>query len=366
MKFYNSEAGAELAVLENVPLLKPGELSSLMADAVKQLLREGESAHTVASYRTALRYWAGWFALRYGSALTLPLPASAAQQFIVDHIQRQTGSGLHHELPDPIDQALVTAGLKGKIGPMALGTLVHRLAVLSKLHQDHKLFNPCADPQVRHLLAMTRRAHAKRGALPQRKDALVATGLRSALDTCGVDLKGLRDRALLLFAWSTGGRRRSEVAGADMRWLKPIGPLEYSYQMGVSKTNQDATARNENFKPVVGTAAAALEAWLKAAVITEGPLFRRIGKGGRIGAALSPAAVRDIVKARCGAAGLVGDFSAHSLRSGFVTEAVRQDVPLAETMAMTGHRSVQSLIGYARGSGGKHTALRLLGESTSD
>lgn len=42
-------------------------------------------------------------------------------------------------------------------------------------------------------------------------------------------------------------------------------------------------------------------------------------------------------------AGLSGDFSAHSLRSGFVTEAVRQDVPLAE--AMTGHRTVQSLMG---------------------
>jgi hypothetical protein len=37
-----------------------------------------------------------------------------------------------------------------------------------------------------------------------------------------------------------------------------------------------------------------------------------------------------IVKRRAALAGLDGDFSAHSLRSGFMTEAGRQNVPLAE------------------------------------
>jgi integrase len=83
-------------------------------------------------------------------------------------------------------------------------------------------------------------------------------------------------------------------------------------------------------------------------LIVDGPLFRRVRKGGQVGAALSAAAVRDIVQARCAAAALEGNFSAHSLRRGFVTEAVRQEVRLAETMAMSGHQSVQSLIGYAR------------------
>ena len=58
-----------------------------------------------------------------------------------------------------------------------------------------------------------------------------------------------------------------------------------------------------------------------------------------IGEQFSPAAVRDIVKKRSSLAGLGQEFSAHSLRSGFVTEAGRQQVPLGETMAMTGHRS---------------------------
>jgi hypothetical protein len=43
-----------------------------------------------------------------------------------------------------------------------------------------------------------------------------------------------------------------------------------------------------------------------------------------------------IVKRRAQLAGLEGDFGAHSLRSGFVTEAGRQNIPLGDTMAMTG------------------------------
>jgi hypothetical protein len=48
------------------------------------------------------------------------------------------------------------------------------------------------------------------------------------------------------------------------------------------------------------------------------------------------------VRRRAQLAGLNGEFSAHSLRSGFMTEAGRQNVPLAEEMALTGHRSVQT------------------------
>ncbi|SDE60841.1 Phage integrase family protein [Variovorax sp. CF079] len=82
--------------------------------------------------------------------------------------------------------------------------------------------------------------------------------------------------------------------------------------------------------------------------IKEGALFRRIRKGGHLGEALAPAAVRDIVKERCVLAGVEGGFSAHSLRAGFVTEAGRQNMPLPETMAMTGHQSVATVMGYFR------------------
>jgi hypothetical protein len=71
--------------------------------------------------------------------------------------------------------------------------------------------------------------------------------------------------------------------------------------------------------------------------------------------------VATIVKRRAALAGLEGDFGAHSLRSGFVTEAGKQGVPLPAVMAMTEHRSVASVIGYFQtGAAEDNPAARLL------
>lgn len=335
--------------------------------AVRELLREGESTNTRNSYQSAMRYWAAWHALRFERQMQLPLNVPCVLQFIIDHAQRQTGAGLASEMPAHMDRALVEAGYKAREGPLSHNTLVHRMAVLSKAHQVHGLANPCQDGAVRELMSRTRKAYARRGEQPAKKDALTRDLLEQLLQTCDDSLRGRRDRALLLFAWSSGGRRRSEVAGADMRHLRAVGPQEFIYTLAHSKTNQSGRDAPENHKPVTGRAAQALADWLRAAAIQEGPIFRRIRKGGHVGEPLSPAAVRDIVKQRCALAGVEGDFSAHSLRSGFVTEAGRQNVPLPDTMALTGHSSVNTVLGYFRADSAlSNRAARLLDAGDDD
>jgi integrase len=49
---------------------------------------------------------------------------------------------------------------------------------------------------------------------PRRKRAATREVLEAMLATCDDSLAGVRDRALLHFAWGSGGRRRSEVAAA--------------------------------------------------------------------------------------------------------------------------------------------------------
>ena len=115
-----------------------------------------------------------------------------------------------------------------------------------------------------------------------------------------------------------------------------------------TKSNQAGKDRAENIRPIVGRAAQALEAWLAAVNIEEGPLFRRVRRGDVVGEPLAAAAVRDIVIKRCKLAGISEDYSAYSLRSGFVNKAGRQGVPLAEAMAMTGQASVATVMGYHR------------------
>ena len=80
---------------------------------------------------------------------------------------------------------------------------------------------------------------------------------------------------------------------------------------------------------------------------TDGPLFREVIKGGRItDKRLNAQSIRLIVKQAADATGLTLDLSAHSLRSGFVTTAIRQGKTERSIMNQTGHRSSQTLRGY--------------------
>ncbi|TAL84096.1 MAG: site-specific integrase [Rhodanobacter sp.] len=343
-------------------LTLPIQLAQQAADAVRELLAEAAAANTTRSYASALRYWAGWHAARYGVAFSLPVPEATVLQFVVDHVVRRSADGeLAWELPPVVDGTLVAAGLKAKLGPWTLATVRHRVAVLSTAHRLKQVPNPCEQPAIRTVLSRAARAAVKRGVRPRKKTAITLAELEAMLATCDESLEGLRDRALLCFGFASGGRRRSEIAAADLRDLRRIGPQGYIYRLEHSKTQQaGVTASSTPDKPILDRAAKALTNWLVASGITEGAMFRRLWKN-RIGPALSPAAVGEIVKRRARLAGLEGDFGGHSLRSGFVTEASRQGVSLPAIMAMTEHRAVASVMGYFQTGGATgNPAARLL------
>jgi site-specific recombinase XerD len=355
-----------LSLYTGVAALNPETLHAQAEASVRALYQEGQSANTQRSYASALKYWAAWFRLRYRAPLSLPVPVPVVLQFIVDHIERVAEDGVRaHDLPPAIDDALVRSGFKSHLGAPKLATVTHRLSVLSKAHALRESPNPVRDIQAQELLRRVRRAHAQRGELSKPKQALTKDPLEVLLATCTDGLIGIRDRALLLFAWASGGRRRSEVTRAVMEQLIAIDAHTYLYRLLHSKTEQTGAASHIE-KPIMGAAAVALTAWLQASGITAGAIFRRI-RGSCVAEALEPQAVRYIVKRRAALAGLSGDFSAHSLRSGFMTEAGRQNVPLAEAMALTGHRSVQSALRYHQIGSVQHTrAANLLQGSEAE
>lgn len=320
-------------------------LSQSSADAVREVFAEAASANTTRSYATALRYWAAWFHCRYGAPISMPVEAACVIQFIIDHLARRSGDALTWELPPAMDALLVEGKFKQRQGPLKLSTIVHRVAVLSSAHQLLKLANPCESSEVRQLLARGRRAAHKRGERPSKKTAITATELMAMIATCGDDLVGKRDRALLYFAFASGGRRRSETARATLAKLTPIDG-GYLYHLDIGKTLQDGVKSGGSpDKPLLGAPADAIRSWVVAAGLQEGFLFRQLAYG-RVGAGLSPKSVATIIQSRAQAAGLIGDFGGHSLRSGFVTEGARQGIALPAIMAMTDHRSVVSVIGY--------------------
>lgn len=357
------KSNTSLEVSNALPVLQLDELAAGAAEAVREILAEAASANTARSYGSALRYWAAWYQARYGQPIQLPVAPAVVIQFVVDHLARKAKSGLIWELPPALDAQLVAARLKQRLGPLKLSTIVHRVAVLSTVHQLKKLTNPCEAPEVRHLLARGRRAAHKRGERPRKKTAITKRELQAMVATCEESLAGCRDRALLYFAFASGGRRRSETAAANISHLNRIDESAFVYRLEHGKTLQEGPkAGSTPDKPILGIAADALSAWLEASGVTEGPIFRRVW-GDRVGPGLSPKAVADIVQRRARLAGLEGDFGGHSLRSGFITEGGRQGIALPALMAMTDHRSVASVVGYFQAGGAAdNPAARLLGD----
>ena len=93
----------------------------------------------------------------------------------------------------------------------------------------------------------------------------------------------------------------------------------------------------------------ALRAWLKAAAISAGPVFR-MARGVTVGTdGLNSAAVSRVTKEAAERAGLnPAGYSAHSLRAGFVSECDRRHIPNGAVRAVTRHTSDAMLAVYDR------------------
>ena len=303
------------------------------------LISESVADNTVKAYTSDFDYWRAWamhalaFEIVYGESVPIPLVV----KFITDH---------RKGLSKRVDKALLECGAKSKPGRHAMSTVERRIASLSKYHTQNGLENPCKSREVKETLKAAKKVSVKSGDRPNRKHALVLEPLEQLLSTCDGSLLGKRDAALLLFAFSSGGRRRSEVARADMADLREVGE-DFTYTLPYSKTDQ--AGENTLTVPIAGRAAHALKSWLAASSVSSGRIFRRVRKGGKSvsDSGISDKTVANIVKRRAIEAGLDPRvFSGHSLRSGFVTESGRQRVPLPDSMAMSGHKTVRVAVGY--------------------
>ncbi|WP_414868034.1 tyrosine-type recombinase/integrase [Pseudomonas sp. IT-194MI4] len=324
--------------------LNPHLLALHAQEAAAVFFTAGVADNTLRSYCSALAYWSTWLQLRYGQVLgDAPLTASIAGQFVLDHLVLPLEDGCWtHLLPPDIDAILVAAGFKAKLGPLAFNTVSHRLTVLCQWHRLNNWDSPTDTRALKTLLAEARKSQSRQGVAVRKKTAAVLEPLQAMLATCTDGVLGLRDRALLLLAWSGGGRRRSEVVALQLSDVRRLDADTWLFALG--GTDTDGIRRE---KPLRGPAAKALTEWLAVLPAESGPLFRRMYRGGKVGKkGLSADQVARIVQHRAKLAGLEGDWAAHSLRSGFFTEASRQGVHLGEIMAMTEHRSVSSIMGY--------------------
>jgi len=236
--------------------------------------------------------------------------------------------------------------------PLAVATIVRRLTAISKAHAAAGQTSPAS---TRNIVVGDTLRGIKRtlGTAQHKKEALLAKDIRRLIAASPKNLTGVRDKALFLVSFS-GAFRRSESSGLTVEDLK-FCREGVVCTLRRSKTDQEGAgrevgipyAKNKSICPV-----RALKAWLKAAKIKTGPVFRRVDRYGFVSRTrgLDPASIAYIVKqaARRARFRHVQDVSGHSFRSGHVSQAVKNGVPEYVVMKQTGHKSREVLSAYIR------------------
>ena len=220
---------------------------------------------------------------------------------------------------------------------------------LAAIRYAHKIVGHEPPTNAEIVKATLRGIRRTAGSASSRKAPATADKIVAMVGKAGEDVKGLRDRALLLLGFA-GAFRRSELVALDVADLQFCdGGLRVVIRK--SKTDQEgqgatiAIARGSIACPVE-----AVRAWIKTGGFVDGPLFRPVTRTGKISARrLSARAVAELVKAYARQAGLQSaDFSGHSLRSGFLTSAAARGASIFKMMDVSRHKSVDTLRGYVR------------------
>lgn len=343
-----------------LPIERRDELAELLTDqdvdTLRHLVNEGMGANTLRALTSDLAYLQAWSLAATARSLPWPAPEALLLKFVAHHLwdaaKRLTDP--EHGMPADVEQKLRLQGFLRTLGPHAPDTVRRRLATWSTLTKWRGLQGFFASPALRSAIRLSIRATPRPR---KRKSAKAVTGdvLAKLLATCATgSLRDVRDRAILTVAFASGGRRRSEIAALRLEQLQPEEPIEVdsgpplpslSILLGRTKTSG---AENDEVVYLTGRPVETLNAWLNAAKIDRGFIFRAIDRWSNVSRRpLDPKAVNDIVKHRAALAGLdPAEFSAHGLRSGYLTEAANRGIPLPEAMEQSRHRSVQQASQY--------------------
>ncbi len=318
----------------------PPTLSAADQAALTDLYVRGTPANTLRAYERDLIYITAWKQARFGQGLEWPETETAALRFVLDHA-RDLGET---EPQDPARMAaeyLIGTGLRRTLDCPAPSTLDRRIASWRAFHRMKNLASPFDAPLVKQARGKARRAAARPPA-PKSRRPITRDILLALLDACGPSLRGLRDRAILTTGWASGGRRRSELTGMKREDVD-LSAFDDKGLVWIRLLETKTTGKGQTPRLVLkGRAARTLVAWIDAAGINDGPLFRAISRADRpLKRGLSPDAIYQILRNRMQAAGLPADYaSPHGLRSGFLTQAALDGAPIQAAMRLSLHRSV--------------------------
>lgn len=301
------------AALSATPAADPAAAPAALSASARALAGAALAPATIRAYRAALAGLDAWLAER-GRA-----PSDAA---IADHLAARHDAGAA-----PGSIAMTVAAVK------AAAKLAGKPA-------------PAGKETARVLAGIRREGRGRgrgqvKGLAWAEADAVAAVAANG-----GATLAGLRDAALVALA-SDCLLRVSEAVAVQVADVAAEADGSGRLAVHRSKTDQEGAGA----VLYVGAATMRrLAAWRDAGEVHDGPLFRRVRRGGHVeGRAITDRAARSIIRDRAAAAGIEGRVSGHSLRVGSAQSLAAAGAGLVELQQAGRWDSPSMPAHYARG-----------------
>lgn len=304
-----------------------------LVETAQDFARQAASENTLKAYAKDWAHFARWCRMRGAE----PLPPSP--QLIGLYIANLAAPG-------------------GKAPALSVSSIERRLSGLTWGYAQRGERLDRKDRHIASVLAGIRRKHARP---PVQKEAILPEDLRDMLATLPHDLRGLRDRAILLTGFA-GGLRRSEIVALDLGkddtpdsggWVEIMEGGALIRLRGKTGWREVEIGRGSSDQtcPVH-----ALSQWLHYARIDFGPLFVAVSRNGLKATSerLSDKHVARLIKQTVEDAGLRPElskaerlrlYSGHSLRAGLASSA---EVDERYVQKQLGHASAEMTRRYQR------------------
>ena len=241
---------------------------------------------------------------------------------------------------------------------LSVSTIERRLSGLAWNYAQRGFTLDRKNRHIASVLAGIKRKHARP---PVQKEAIQAEDILAMVATLSYDLRGLRDRAILLLGYA-GGLRRSEIVSLDVHkddtpdsgeWIEIMEKgalLTLNAKTGWREVETGRGSKDQTC-PVH-----ALEQWLHFAKIDFGPVFVGTSRDGKraLDTRLNDKHVARLIKRTVLDAGIRSElpekdrlalFSGHSLRAGLASSA---EVDERYVQKQLGHASAEMTRRYQR------------------
>jgi site-specific recombinase XerD len=201
-----------------------------------------------------------------------------------------------------------------------VSSIQRRLSAISQAHKLAGYDSPVSDLKVRECMNGIKRTM---GVSPSKKTAILLKDLKSMLEHIPDKTIGIRDRALLLVGF-TGAFRRSELSGLN---IEDISFTDDGLVITIRQSKTDQNQEGQQVGIPYGSRlhtcpVRSFKKWIEVLNQNDGPVFRSIDRHENIKDRLSSKAIGLIVKRYAELADLDSSkYGAHSLRSGFATQA---------------------------------------------